>query len=616
MIITIKNLEHQTFQIQFDPKKTVLQLKQKIYEDQGPDYIVEKQKLIYIGILLEDERTIASYSVDEKRFIVVLLKRDVAGSQKPDTSGCSNTRMLLEKENNTSILPDKTNILSEMDKKFAESASLEEDSKSIGSGESEDSIECMGAASEIDITRIGSDTSIQSFTSGASLLSGSSIDSSSSSETSHSTYSSGDLAGVFSSTSLESDTEYQAIRGEDYQRAVESMIEMGYSREKVERAMNLCLNNPERAVEYLVNSGDDDDDDDAENNSNQEHGNCSSHASHYLKRTLAQTKIPKYQQDCCRDIGGGGDAGTSTSCCVADTQIRQCNQEAAQANYHNHSNLPNENSNHLGEGDANSSSSSMQFDSTGDPFEFLRNQPQFQQMRLLVFQNPQLLHAVLQQIGQTNPALLHLISENQDAFLMMINQPIPGQGPPQYPRRITPGRRAQLVAATRSAAGGDGPHVRPLDTAPGAGGDGEMVRQRPGESGDAGADTIPPDQSTPRRDRVAARRAAEIDAFLRERALAAAAIAELTAAAAAVSINRCANGNNSNDSSSNERNNANNNHNNNSSYTHSLSMDEKDSVDRLMALGFPEDSVLQAYFACDKDEQKAANLLLSSIFNE
>ena len=61
--------------------------------------------------------------------------------------------------------------------------------------------------------------------------------------------------------------------------------------------------------------------------------------------------------------------------------------------------------------------------SDASPLEFLRNQEMFQQMRQLLQQNPSMLNAVLQQLRQSNPELLNLISQNQEAFIRMINEP-------------------------------------------------------------------------------------------------------------------------------------------------------------------------------------------------
>ncbi|GAB1863683.1 UV excision repair protein RAD23 [Camponotus japonicus] len=150
-----------------------------------------------------------------------------------------------------------------------------------------------------------------------------------------------------------------------------------------------------------------------------------------------------------------------------------------------------------------------------DPLAFLRMQPQFQQMRQVIQQNPQLLNNLLQQIGSTNPALLQLISQNQEAFVRMLNEPVEpttGAG-----ARVLPTSGGGVASATAAAAAGGA------------------------VNGGAG-----------------------------------------TGAAAGVG-----------------------------SGTIQITPQDRDAIERLKALGFPEHLVVQAYFACEKNENLAANFLLS-----
>ena len=65
--------------------------------------------------------------------------------------------------------------------------------------------------------------------------------------------------------------------------------------------------------------------------------------------------------------------------------------------------------------------------SNENPLAFLRNQEEFQQMKRLLQQNPNMLSALLQHIGQSNPELLNIISQNRDAFIRMVNEPDGGR---------------------------------------------------------------------------------------------------------------------------------------------------------------------------------------------
>ena len=54
--------------------------------------------------------------------------------------------------------------------------------------------------------------------------------------------------------------------------------------------------------------------------------------------------------------------------------------------------------------------------------DFLRNNPQFQQLRSVVQQQPQMLEPILQQVGAGNPQLAQLIGQNPDQFLQLLSE--------------------------------------------------------------------------------------------------------------------------------------------------------------------------------------------------
>ncbi|KAL8570695.1 hypothetical protein ACOMHN_039130 [Nucella lapillus] len=75
MIVTLKTLQQQTFKIEIEPDKTVKQLKEKIEVEKGKDFPSGGQKLIYSGKILEDDKVVSEYKIDEKNFVVVMVTK-------------------------------------------------------------------------------------------------------------------------------------------------------------------------------------------------------------------------------------------------------------------------------------------------------------------------------------------------------------------------------------------------------------------------------------------------------------------------------------------------------------------------------------------------------------
>lgn len=242
--------------------------------------------------------------------------------------------------------------------------------------------------------------------------------------------------GDTSRSNLFEDATSALVTGQSYENMVTEIMSMGYEREQVIAALRASFNNPDRAVEYLLMG------------------------------------IPGD-----RDSQGMADPPQAASTGASPSSAVAAAAAAA----------------------ATTTTTTTTTSSTGGhPLEFLRNQPQFQQMRQIIQQNPSLLPALLQQIGRENPQLLQQISQHQEHFIQMLNEPVQesGQG------------------------GGSGSG---------------------GGVAEAGSRHMNYIQVTPQ---------------------------------------------------------------------------EKEAIERLKALGFPEGLVIQAYFACEKNENLAANFLLQQNFDE
>ena len=153
--------------------------------------------------------------------------------------------------------------------------------------------------------------------------------------------------------------------GSQFESAIVNLMEMGYERDVVVRAMRAAFNNPDRAAEYLM------------------------------------TGIPE-------GVGMGSNvpAAASAPAPSADSTATQRASQPSTPPAGQYVNLFDVA--HQGAA-ANASSTAVPGvagAAGANPLLGLRNSPQFQQMQQLIQSNPQLLQPLLQQLGSSNPQLL------------------------------------------------------------------------------------------------------------------------------------------------------------------------------------------------------------------
>ncbi|XP_071846703.1 UV excision repair protein RAD23 homolog A-like [Apostichopus japonicus] len=409
MLITLKTLQQQTFKVEIDENASVKELKEKIEAERGKDYPAAGQKLIYAGKILNDESPLKEYHIVEPNFVVVMVTKP---KQAPKTEA---------PKQETTSQPSSAAATEATPAASTETAKTTPTTKEETSTEKKEQ---------------------------------STTDAASASAATTPSQPSEPTPGASSQVSLES-AESTLVTGSEYEDIVKKIMDMGFEKERVIRALRASFNNPDRAVEYLMSG------------------------------------IPDLPEPAEEEAQPPLNPETESS---GSTPAQPQPPASAPATG----------------------------DSAANRLAFLRGQAQFASMRQLVQRNPALLPVLLQQVGQSNPELLQMITQNQEAFISMLNEPVPeGEAPP--------------------AAGGSlsGPSAAPA--APPAGTEG-------GSTGGSGGGNPPGAQQGVNYIQVTAT--------------------------------------------------------------------ERAAIERLKAMGYAEEIVVQAYFACEKNEQLAANFLINQTMDE
>ncbi|XP_034093362.1 RAD23 homolog A, nucleotide excision repair protein b isoform X2 [Gymnodraco acuticeps] len=392
LIITLKTLQQQTFKIEIDSELTVKALKEKIEKDRGKDaFPAEGQKLIYAGKILNDDTLLEEYKIDEKNFVVVMVTKPKP-APPPKTAPQPTPQPAAApapSSASTSVPPTPTHSVSAATP-VPQSAPPSESKPPVPETPPLAPVEAPDSSTAPAPTP--DSTPAPPPAPEASAPADQPPPSAKPEEKPREDPGDEPSATPPVSSSLvdELDLLEEAasilVTGPAYENLVSEIMCMGYEREQVVAALRASYNNPDRAVEYLLMGIPAD----ATDLPPQEPVRQSAPTNHPAPAAQEPQPPPPAST---RPVSG--------------------------------SQLP---------------SAGGGTPPTGNPLEFLRNQPQFQQMRQIIQQNPALLPALLQQLGRDNPQLLQQITQHQERFVQMLNEPRPGdtegegaegQGPPQ-----------------------------------------------------------------------------------------------------------------------------------------------------------------------------------------
>ncbi|KAH8107990.1 UV excision repair protein Rad23 [Cristinia sonorae] len=318
MKITVKTLQQKVFQLDAEGSDTVADLKSKISEAQG--HSVESQKIIYSGKVLPDSKTVESCNIKEKDFLVLMVS-------KPKPTPAASTSAATAEPSTAAPA--------------AEAAAATPAASSTPSQPAPPNAPILTPAQAAPVEPAAPPQPAAAF---------------------------GDMSAF--------------VTGEQLQATVQNMMEMGFERDQVMRALRASFNNPDRAVEYLFNG-------------------IPAHLEGVAGAVPAAAAAPAAPTQPAAPAAAQPAAPAAAAPPAAPQNLFQLAQQQQQQQ-------PHAAGPRVGGGG-------------GMPnLEALANNPQIQQLRQVIQQNPEMIQPMLQQLAMENPQLAQMFGQNPHALLALL----------------------------------------------------------------------------------------------------------------------------------------------------------------------------------------------------